>query len=147
MRKMKRLFVSSAALFLVACSDSTGLDPDDLAGTWTASEWVLTNLVNSAQTFNVLGGGGSMTIEFRADGTFTSTIRGPGDATADVDTGTYTVVGATLTIAESGQGSPTSFTAVRDGDTMTLTNSDEDYDFDGDGTDEDASQRIVLNRS
>ena len=87
-----------------------------------------------------------MTIVFRSDGTFTSTILDPNETVPDVDTGTYEVVGSALTIAESGQGSPTLFQAVRDGSTLTLTSSDEDYDWDDDGTDDPANMRIVLNR-
>ena len=94
----------------------------------------------------MLAAGGSMTIVFRSDGTFTSTILDPNETVPDVDTGTYEVVGSALTIAESGQGSPTLFQAVRDGSTLTLTSSDEDYDWDDDGTDDPANMRIVLNR-
>ncbi|MCH8143895.1 MAG: lipocalin family protein [Gemmatimonadetes bacterium] len=129
-----------------ACGDSTGLDPNDLEGTWVASVWELTNPASASQSVDMLAAGGSMTIVFRSDGTFTSTILEPNETVPDVDTGTYEVVGSALTIAESGQGSPTLFQAVRDGSTLTLTSSDEDYDWDDDGTDDPANMRIVLNR-
>lgn len=122
------------------------LDPNDLEGTWVASVWELTNPANASQSVDMLAAGGSMTIVFRSDGTFTSTILDPNETVPDVDTGTYEVVGSALTIAESGQGSPTLFQAVRDGNTLTLTSSDEDYDWDDDGTDDPANMRIVLNR-
>lgn len=129
-----------------ACSDSTGLDSNDLAGTWVASVWELTNPANASQSFDILAGGGSMKIVFRSDSTFTSTILNPDETVAEVDTGTYEVVGTTLTIAESGSGSPTPFQAVRDGSALTLTSSDEDYDWNDDGTDDPANMRIVLDR-
>ena len=129
-----------------ACGDSTGLDPNDLAGTWVATVWDLTNPANASQSTDVLAAGGSMTIVFRSDGTFTSTILEPDDTVPDVDTGTDEVVGSVLTIAESGQGSPTPFQAVRDGSALTLRSSDEDYDWDNDGTDDPADTRILLSR-
>jgi hypothetical protein len=129
-----------------ACGDSTGLEPNDLAGTWVATVWELTNPANASQSMDMLAAGGSLTIVFRSDGTFTSTILDPGETVPDVDTGTYEVVGNVVTIAESGSGSPTPFQAVRDGNTLTLTSSDEDYDWDNDGTDDPANERIVLNR-
>ena len=61
-------------------------------------------------------------------------------------TGTVIVTGTTLTIAESGQGSPTDFLAVRDGNSLTLTTSDEEYDFDGDDVEDDATLRVDLTR-
>ena len=134
------------AASLGACSDSTGLDPDDIAGTWVASVWVFTNPANTSQTADIMALGGSFMLVLNADGTFTSTIQEPGDDLPDVDTGTYEVVGSLITIAESGQGSPTGFQAVRNGDSMTLTTSGEDFDWDDDGQDDPASMRLVLNR-
>jgi len=95
---------------------------------------------------DMLEAGGSWRIVLRSDSTFTSTILDPGETVPDVDTGTYEVVGSVLTIAESGQGSPTPFQAVRAGSALTLTSSDEDYDWDDDGTDDPADTRIVLSR-
>ena len=129
-----------------ACSDSTGLEANDLAGTWGATVWELTNPAVADQSVDVLAAGGSLTIMFNSDSTFTSTILDPGETIPDVDTGTYEVVGSVLTIAESGSGSPTPFQAVRDGNTLTLTSSDGDYDWDDNGTDDPANERIVLSR-
>ena len=144
MRKAIGSLLLAAALG--ACGDATGLDPDDIAGTWVASVWVFTNPANTSQTADIMALGGSFMLVLDADGTFTSTIQEPGDDLADVDTGTYEVVGSLITIAESGQGSPTEFQAIRDGDTMTLTTSEEDFDWDDDGQDDPASMRLVLNR-
>lgn len=129
-----------------ACSDSTGLEANDLAGTWVATVWDLTNPADASQSMDMLAADGTWTIVFRSDSTFTSTILDPGETVPDVDTGTYEVVGSVLTIAESGQGSPTPFQAVRAGSALTLTSSDEDYDWDEDGTDDPADTRIVLSR-
>ncbi len=64
------------AVALGACSDSTGLEPDNLAGTWVASVWVFTNPANTSQTADLLALGGSFSLVLNADGTFTSTIQG-----------------------------------------------------------------------
>ncbi len=144
MRKAIGSLLLAAALG--ACSDSTGLEPNDLAGTWVASVWVFTNPANTSQTADIVALGGSFMLVLSADGTFTSTIQEPGDDLPDVDTGTYEVVGSLITIAESGQGSPTEFQAVRDGDSMTLTTSEEEYDWNDDQVDDSASMRIVINR-
>ncbi len=134
------------AAALGACSDSTGLEPNDLAGTWVASVGVFTNPANTSQTADIVALGGSFMLVLSADGTFTSTIQEPGDDLPDIDTGTYEVVGSLITIAESGQGSPTEFQAVRDGDSMTLTTSEEEYDWNDDQVDDAANMRIVINR-
>ncbi len=144
---MRRFTIATFVLLLaLACGDSTGILPEQLAGTWTATEYVFTNQANSSQSVDWLPLGASFTLTIRADSTFTATLREP-DSTVDTDTGIVSVVGTVLTIARSGQGSPTPFIAVRDGDVLTLTTTDEDFDFDGDGTDEPASLRIVLRRS
>lgn len=133
-------------LLALACGDSTGISAEKLAGTWTATEFVFTNQANLSQSVDWIPLGASFTLTIRADSTFTTTLREPGGV-VDTDTGIISVAGNVLTIAESGQGSPTPFTAVRDGDVLTLTTTDADFDFDGDGTDEPASLRIVLRRS
>ena len=132
-------------VLVLACSDSTGIAPEDLAGTWAATSFVFTSPTNAAQSVDWMQLGATLTLTISAEGTFTTTLREP-DGTLDTDTGTVSVSGTVLTIAETGQGSPTSFTAVRDGDTLTLTDTDEEYDFDDDGTDDPATLRITLSR-
>ncbi len=144
-RTTGELVLALALIALAACGDSTGLEPDDIAGTWTATEWVLTNPANSSQTFDVLAQGGSFSITFRADSTFTSTVTDPGDP-ADTATGTFSFTATTITVAETGKGSPTPYATQRDGDTMTFTSSDADHDWDDDGADDPATERIVLAR-
>lgn len=40
------------------------------------------------------------------------------------------MTGSTLTLSQTGEGSPEAFTISRDGDSMTLTVTDEEFDFD-----------------
>ncbi len=134
------------ALLALACGDATGIAPDELQGTWTASTFMFTNQANAAESVDLITLGARFTLTIRADSTFTTTLVEP-DGTADTDNGTVDVTGSVLTIAESGQGSPTAFNTVRRGDEMTLSTSDEDFDFDGDGSDDLASLRIELHRN
>ncbi len=145
---MKRLTLGALAIAVAAgigCNESTGVTVEDLAGTWTASQYLFTNPANTSETFDFIGAGGSLSFTVDAAGAFTATIVEPGDAPETL-TGTIAVEGDILTISESGQGSPTPYLATRSGNTLTLTTDDESYDFDGDGTDDLASARIVLVR-
>ncbi len=134
-----------AAALLSGCGDSTGVSVNDLAGTWTATQYVFTSQVDASQTVDLITQGGSFTLTILEDSTFTSQFLEPGEE-LKTRTGTVTVVGSTITIAESGQGSPEAFTVSRDGNAMTLIMLNEDYDFDGDDVDEDATLRIELER-
>ncbi len=145
---MTRTTLSLLALttpVLIGCGDATGLDPVELAGTWNAIEYRFTNPANTAQTVELIALGGSLSILIRADSSYTATIQEPGDV-PETRRGTVEIRGDTLTISESGQGSPTPYMARRSGDTLTMTTSDEDFDFDQDGTDDPADVRIVLVR-
>ena len=145
---MKRLTFGALAVTLTAtlgCGDATGVSVEDLTGTWVATQFLFTNPANAAETFDAIAAGGSLSLTVQATGDYTATITEPGSA-AEVVTGTISVEGNVVTIAESGQGSPTPYAATRSGDTLTLTTDDEEFDFDDDGTDELASLRIVLVR-
>lgn len=83
----------TATLIMLACGgDATGLDPDDLAGTWIASEAVLTNPANPAQSVDVVALGAPVSLEFKRDGTI-SAVFGP-----DSDDGTYSVTAGEITL-------------------------------------------------
>jgi hypothetical protein len=87
-----------------------------------------------------------MRITLNADGTFTWLITDPGlEAIVEDGDGTFAVEGTLLTLADSGEGSPEAYTAIRNGDSLTLTISDE-WDFDGDEVPEDATLTIALSR-
>jgi hypothetical protein len=130
---------------LIGCGDATGIQPVDLAGSWVASEYRFTNPANTAQTVDLVAVGGSLSLMIMADGNYTVTIQEPGNV-PETRSGTVEVRGDTLTISESGQGSPTDYLAQRSGDTLTMTTSDEEFDFDQDGTDEPADVRAVYVR-
>lgn len=145
---MKHLASGALAVMLmgiVACSESTGVSVDDLAGTWSATQFLFTNPANAAQTYDMIAAGGSLSLTVQPNGDYSATMTVPGNA-PEAFTGTISVEGDILTLAESGHGSPTPYNASRSGNTLTLTTDDELFDFDEDGTEELASLRLVLVR-
>lgn len=143
--KPRRLAIAAGVALALACGDSTGVSVSDLAGTWVAQEIVFTNPANTSQSVDVVTLGVTFTLTIRADSTFTTVFTEPGDL-PETRSGDVSSNGDTLTVAESGQGSPTQFLASRSGDTLTLTTSDEEYDFDGDSAEDPANLRIMLRR-
>jgi hypothetical protein len=144
---MKNRYLISSALALLlmtACGDATGVEPDDLAGTWTATSMVFTSTADPTLSADIVDDGAVMTLVLGTDGSYTFTLTIPGEET-DNETGTYTASGTTLTFSETGTGSPEAFTISRDGDTMTLTDSDDEFDFTP-GVEEDATLVITLTR-
>ena len=146
--KLKHLTISALALILIAgCGDDdgVGVEPDDIAGTWTATSMLFTQVAAPNATVDiVVDDVAELVIVFGSNGSYTFTFVFPPDPTEDeIEIGTFTVSGDTMTITPTG-GTAESFTIDRDGDTMTLTD-DDDYDF-GSGTDELATLVITLTR-
>lgn len=139
-----RIFSTIALVALVGCGDATGLDPADVAGSWTAQTWTFTNLANTSQTVEVISLGAAFSLTLREDSTFTATITLGADISTD--SGTYATTAATITISESGQGSPMTWGVVRDGSTMTFTSNTSEFDFDDDNVEELATEVIVLTK-
>ena len=124
-------------------TDPTGVEPANLAGTWTATAIVFTSIANPTLSVDEVADGATMTIVLSADGTYTLTFVFPGEENEN-EMGTYTVSGSTLTITPTG-GTQETMGVSRNGDTMTLT-LDDIYDFDGDQVEEDATLVVTLTR-
>ena len=145
MRRMQFAALALVPVLVVGCSGTTSIAVDDLTGTWNATQFQFTNTANPAQTVDLITLGATFTLNILADGDYTATVQEPGELTETL-VGTLTVSGDAITIAESGQGSPTLFTAARSGNTLTLTTTDEEFDFDEDDIEEPASLRMVLQK-
>ena len=145
--KLRHLTISTLALILMTgCGDATGVEPDDLAGTWTASSVIFTEIAAPNATVDIVATeSAAVSLVLRADSTYTLTITVPPEA-ADIESGTYEVLGTVLTLSQTGEGSPEPFTIARDGDTMTLTDTDEEFDFNDDQTETPATLVITLTR-
>ena len=149
--KLRHLTTSALALILIAGCDDTGTDigteetsveADDIAGTWTATSMLFTQTAAPNATADpVVDEGAVVALVLNANGTYTFTfVLAPEN---ELDTGTYTTSGSTLTI-DPVDDVPETFTIVRDGDSMTVSGEDT-YDF-GSGTEEAASMVISLTR-
>ena len=148
--KLRHLTTSALALIVMAaCTDDTsvGVEPDDLAGTWTSTSFVLTSVANPSMTMNLVEEEGALvTLVLGADGaydfTFTSTVE-----ETEHEEGTYVVSGNSMTITPVvPEGlDPEVIGIARVGDTLTLTLDDEIVFTDG-GNAEAAVLVIVLTR-
>ncbi|MEN8145558.1 MAG: hypothetical protein ABFS14_11470 [Gemmatimonadota bacterium] len=130
----------TAVLAFGACGDSTGLDVEDLEGSWVASVIEYTDNANSANVVDIVQrDGASFTLDVDANGN-ASTVFSDGLGSTDSDSGTLNSTSTTLTLG----GNP--INAVRDGDVLTLTDPNDSFDF-GSGSSTSATLRIVLSRS
>ena len=127
--KLRHLTTSALALILMAaCTDATGVEPDDLAGEWTSTSILLTSLGDNPQSVNLTAqDAAEITLMLEADGSYTFTFVSDVEETEN-EAGEYTVVDGTLTTDPTGEKGPETWTISRDGNTMTLTGSD-DYAF------------------
>ena len=148
--KLRHLTTSALALILMAaCTDATGVgvEPDDLAGTWTSTSFVLTSVANPSMSMDLVAEeGAEVTLVLRADGTYTFTFTSTVEETEN-ETGTYTVSGSIMTVTPVTPDGldPEDMTIARVGDTLTLTLDDEIVFGDG-GNAEAAVLVIVLTR-
>jgi hypothetical protein len=105
---------------------------DDLIGTWNATTFVFSDFEDPVTDFNVLQGGGSVTMAIRADGTFTITMT-VGAFEPEVIDGTWELQGGNvLVITEEGEVDGVALAIELSGTTLTVYSDDVDFDF-GDG--------------
>ena len=148
--KLRHLTTSALALIVMAaCTDATGvgIEPNDLAGTWTSTSFVLTSVENPSMTMDLVAEEGALaTLVLGADGAYTFTFTSTVEETEN-ETGTYVVLGNTMTVTPLIPDGldPEDMGIVRVGDTLTLTLDDEVVFTDG-GQAEAAVLVIVLTR-
>ena len=148
--KLRHLTTSALALIVMAaCTDDTsvGVEPDDLAGTWTSNSFVLTSVANPGTFLDLVAEEqAEMTLVLGADGAYTFTFTSTVEETEN-ESGTFTVSGNIMTVTPViPEGlEPEAMTIVRVGDTLTLTMDDEVVFSDG-GQAEAAVLVIVLTR-
>ena len=128
--KLRNLTASAMALILMAaCTEATGVgvEPDDLAGTWTSTSLILTSVADPTVSMDLVAEEGALvTLVLGADGTYTFTFVSNVEPTEN-ETGTYTVSGSTMTVNPVTPAGlePEVITIARVGDTLTLTLDDE----------------------
>ncbi len=71
--KLRHLTTSAMALIVMSvCTDSTGLEVDDLTGTWTASSIVFTSTADATVSADLVADeGASFVLTLGADATYT----------------------------------------------------------------------------
>ena len=146
--KHRNLIISALALILMsACTEDagTGLAPDDLAGEWSATSFVLTSKADATMTMDLVKQDGAVvTLVLREDGTYSFSFVSDVEPAED-EAGTYIVNGNTLTTTPTDlEQEPETITILRVGDTLTLTMDDHIEPQDGELID--AVLVIILTR-
>jgi hypothetical protein len=144
---MRRLPDAPAATlllaFLAACGDSTGVEVEDLVGTWDVQVFEFTSVGPPPITIDLIELGGSGTFVISDDGDFVVTITFAGET--DVNTGRLQVNGDRVTIIDGSD--QATGTISRSGDTLTIHLTEGvEFDVDDDGVDDDARLRLVLRK-
>ncbi len=152
MRLMRTLSTTVlAAALVVGCIDSTDPDnvsEDDLAGVWTATQFVLASTADPSVTVDMISLGGTFVLTINADGTYSEAGVFPGDPPeVESGSGTYVIQGTNLILTEDDDPEPFTVAFVLSGNTLTLSSTDESFDFDEDGVEEAATLEMVLTRS
>ena len=128
--KLRHLTTSALALILMAaCTEATGVgvEPDELAGTWTSSSLILSSVADPTMSMDLVAEEGAQVIlELDADGTYSFIFTSNVEETEN-ETGTYVVSGNIMTVTPvTPEGlEPEVITIARVGDTLTLTLDDE----------------------
>ncbi len=129
----------AASLALVGCGDSTGLEAEDLQGTWTASVYEYTDNANAQNLVDVIQrDGASFTLDVDEAGN-ASTVFIDGLGSTSTDSGMLNSTSTMLTLGG------VTFDAVRDGDLLTLTDASSSFDFGSGSTS--ATLRVVMGRN
>jgi len=137
-----------ATLVLLSVGACGGDDPvgveataSDLLGTWDITSLTFTS-VPAGSSAELVSQGFSGEITFRQDGTYTLTTTDPGQA-VEVEDGTFTVSGSTLSLIVPGEVSALTIQALTS-TAATLFQADDEYDFNDDGTETPATVTVVL---
>ena len=152
MRLMRTLSTTVlVAALVVGCNDSTdpgNVSENDLAGVWTATQFLLTSTADPTVTVDMISQGGTFSLTINADGTFFEAGLFPGNPPkVENGSGTYVIQGTNLILTEADDPVPFVLAFVLSGNTLTLSSTDETFDFDGDGVEEAATLEMVLTRS
>ncbi len=140
-RSLTALAVGLAAL---ACGDATGVDPEDLVGTWSTFTAIATNPANPSETADLVALGVSLTFVIEANGRI-ETIFEFQDI-VERDFGTLTVTNGEFELVIEGR--PSTGAISRRDDTLNIhILTGVEWDFLDDGLDEPATLLLEMHRS
>jgi hypothetical protein len=125
----------------------TGTTAVDLLGTWDATEWRYISFPTGADTIDVIGDGGSLTITVAGDATYSADVTVPGEL-PDTETGVLLIVQNVMTMIDHiDPTDPRTYTFVLSGSTISLEGDGEiDFNDPPDGITEAATIEMVLQR-
>ncbi len=140
----RSLTVLAVGLATIACGDATGVDPEDLVGTWSAFTAIATNPADPSETADLVAQGVSLTFVIEADGRIETIVEI--QDIIDRDVGTLTVTDGEFTLVIEGR--PLTGTISRRDDTLTIDIiTGMEWDFGDDGLDEPATMFLEMLRS
>jgi hypothetical protein len=136
--------VLAVGIVALACGDATGVDPEDLVGTWRASSAIVQNPADPSETADLVAMGLSFTFIFEASGRIETIIEFQDLVERDV--GTYSVTDGEFRLDFDG-GVSTGTISRRD-DMLTMhVRTGAEWDFANDGLDEPATLLLEMQRS
>ena len=127
----------------LSCGDGTGVEVDDLVGTWDATMLEFTNPASPAQHVDLILEGWTYVLTLHADSTYDATLDDP-DGPPEAITGVWEVTTDIFRMKDDTEQLWQEFDLARSGNTLTLTGADLNYDF-GEG-DVPAKLDVVLVR-
>ena len=154
--RLPRSLALLGALAAVACGDITEIEeeltPAILSGDWEVTTAVITSILNTNRSIDLLEEGGEMAFRFTLAGDATIFLTPP-EGETQVDTGTYEIVGEFLyfyDVEDVDRENPDilayELQSTQTGNSLTLATTDLAWDFDGDGTADPAFFAIVMIR-
>jgi len=150
MRSLTRLFLlPMIAIVAIECSDSgpEQVTVADLAGTWSATQFRITDESGVIPSFDIKQLLGSLTITVTSNGSFTGTFKATGLSDEVPVAGSISILGTSLTITfTQGLDQPISGEFVLNGDDLTITGSGLTVEFEGETIDS-ATVILVMRRS
>jgi hypothetical protein len=136
----KGLVLAAAIAAGAACGGGdggSGPSPSSITGTWQLTKVLFVSQANPQQSVDLIALGGTGTLTFNSDNTFSYTVTVP-PAAPGTTTGTWSLGGQVLTLVRDGFSGNLQFTVTLSGQTLKLAGGHVDFDVNNDGTDEPA---------
>jgi hypothetical protein len=141
MRHASLLGLSALIVLVSSCGDGTGVDADELVGTWDATMLEFTNPANPAQQVDLIVEDWTYVITLNADSTYDAVLDDP-DGPPEAISGVWEASVDVFRMKDDTEPWWQEFDMSRSGNTLTLTGADLNWDF-GEG-DVSAKLDVVL---
>lgn len=141
MRRISLLGLSALIVWSLSCSDGTGVEEDDLVGTWDATQLEFTEKANVDHRVDLIANGWTFAITLDQDGTYDAILDAP-DGPPEAITGVWEATIDVFRMKDDTEPWWQEFDLSLSGTTLTLTGGDLNFDFGG--GDVEASLDMVL---